>query len=200
MKTFLVAAVSLSPFAQANQCILPPKPNTCDFYISCLENSKNCGPDGYAQSYGNFYCKRFNALDSNDLTSQGIRWRNATLMCLQRMLVPIVTGEENKTCEQIIDFAFDSHPACYTIPGDSICDLPVSDIYTAFDTVKLVDSIFSSRGLKQFYAVAKKCASDIFPFSEGPVYFSMPAQSEHIERNLAWQNIIAELEITLDIN
>jgi hypothetical protein len=37
-------------------------------------------------------------------------------------------GNDNYTCAQVKDIAFDSHPICYTQPQASFCDLSVDDI------------------------------------------------------------------------
>ena len=32
----------------------------CDFYVQCVETQVPCGPEGYVQSFGDKYCRRFN--------------------------------------------------------------------------------------------------------------------------------------------
>ena len=70
-----------------------PKDLNCGFYSACLESKFQCGADGYPVGYGEKYCERFMSLNtahsvsSSELSPDGIRWRNSTLICLQRALV-----------------------------------------------------------------------------------------------------------------
>ena len=102
-----------------------PIPMSCDWYLSCLEKSHECGPDGYAQSFGYFYCSKYLS-NLSVFSPKAKNWIKLVLLCLQNALVPLQTLP-GVTCDAIKTTAFDSHPACYTQPAQSVCDLPNSD-------------------------------------------------------------------------
>lgn len=99
-----------------SSCI--PEALSCNWYLTCLDACIPCGSDGYAQAYGNYYCQKF--LDAK-FTEEEVAWRDSVLICLQKALFAHL--EEDVSCDQIKRLAFDSHPACYTLQGHSICDL-----------------------------------------------------------------------------
>ena len=114
-----------------------PVPRTCAFYSACLEAEDPCGASGYAIGYGEKYCSRYDV--NNTFSPEGIVWRNTVLHCLQDALVPILS-DKSMTCDAITNFAFDSHPGCYTA-NPSICFLPPSD---ALNVVSVIDGRISS--------------------------------------------------------
>ena len=80
---------------------------------------------------------------SHEFSEQGQDWIQSVLTCLQNALKPYLTSEVD--CQTLEDIAFDSHEACYTQDGLSICDLPPSDwgkviktIYTALSKKRVV--------------------------------------------------------------
>ncbi|KAJ6643668.1 hypothetical protein Bhyg_08632 [Pseudolycoriella hygida] len=103
-----------------------PSSTDCSFYSDCLEAAVPCGPNGYALGYGLKFCQKFKAR-SLLFSPRGRQWILSTTKCLQNALVPIASGEVVKTCSEIQDYAYDSHPDCYTQPGHSVCDLPITD-------------------------------------------------------------------------
>ena len=139
----------------ANRC-LDPVPGTCNFYSSCLEKAKTCGPNGYALGYGAKYCARFSAEDR--FSPDGTFWRDITLVCLQRSLVDFVDPKVAAvtTCDELSDEAFDSHPVCYTQPEMSVCDLPLSDWNLIRKTVDAGD-ILSRPGVRQVASILRRC-------------------------------------------
>lgn len=143
------------------QCVNTAQP-TCGFYDRCLEKHCSCGwsSSGYALSYGLKYCKRF--LAAKDLSPAGKRWRDATLVCLQEKLVPLVPQNPSQKCDcgAVRTAAYDSHVACYTQPGASICSLSVADLKVIDQTVDASDQ-FDRDGLTALASVLKACiASD----------------------------------------
>jgi hypothetical protein len=82
------------------------------------------------------------------------------------------------TCSAITDFAFDSHPRCYT-EGPSICFLPISDITNVFGTIDGQD-LLSLRSAKQMATVAATCVEQIggslFGFDEPEVRARIPEE------------------------
>lgn len=156
---FIILASRLlkSEVSRADSC-LNPEPNTCDYYSQCLEKAIPCGANGYALGYGQRYCQRF--LKESRFSGKGEIWRDATLICLQRELAFRDWGSDPFTCREIKDFAFDSHPVCYTQPGVTVCDLGVSDLNLIFTTIDGPD-LLSLRGIKQIKAVAKICLNHL---------------------------------------
>src|SRR3954468_15775580 len=108
MRLLLVLAVifAFSP-ARADDCT-EPLPGTCYFYRLCLDQRMGCGEHGYAVGYGEKYCLRFNHEDR--LSELGVSWRDATLTCLQKSLVPLL-GAEELSCGKITEAGFASHVA-----------------------------------------------------------------------------------------
>lgn len=146
---------SCEELCQPIQCENPP-PNQCLFYSQCIEDKKSCGSDGYAKNYGERYCLKF--LSESNLSEFGQKWRDSTLVCLQKQLIPIFKAPEKFTCEQIKDSGFSSHVGCYTQSGSSFCELPKEDFREIlFNTLELKD-ITSLDGMKQsFRVIAFEC-------------------------------------------
>lgn len=168
-----ICGFSTSTFAQVSPvCQYPHFPEfqatfgVCGFYTVCLEMRVSCGQEGYANGYGQKYCKRFAA--KTDLSNQGIRWRDEALKCLQRRLTPLVMRPivSPVTCEEVMELAFDTHPLCYLDPSmgqglaPSICDLPVQDIGNIVSTVDASDAL-SLRSARQIAGVASRCANTL---------------------------------------
>ena len=134
-----------------------PVERTCAFYSACLEPAEPCGESGYAIGYGEKYCSRYDV--DNTFSPAGIVWRDAVLHCLQEALVPILPTASTMTCDAITDFAFDSHPRCYT-EGPSICFLPPSDVLNVVSVIDGKD-LLSLRSAKQMASVAGTCVEQI---------------------------------------
>ncbi|MFI5302822.1 MAG: hypothetical protein ACHREM_32435, partial [Polyangiales bacterium] len=136
-----------------------PVPSNCSFYAACLDPELACGEAGYALGYGERYCDAF----ANDagFSAAGAAWRDSTMICLQRHLADLgAAAVASMTCSSLTDDAFASHPACYTQPGASICDLPPSDVLVVLHTISASD-LFSQRALKQEASVARTCVIDL---------------------------------------
>ena len=150
-------------------CQTPPLDyGTCSFYSTCLEAYYPCGLDGYALGYGDKYCHRFNSVETAQCMDEGgLEWVITTTACLQQELVPLLsTSEETLSCAYIKNYAFDSHPICYTgggssVPTDpSICFLAPSDWKCVLQTVDRVDLI-SPLGIRQEIEIAKICIDQL---------------------------------------
>jgi hypothetical protein len=153
----LTAMVSLS-LAYADRT---HRANDCSFYRNYVQKKFNCANDEYPIGYGEKYCNKFNTLGKSDLSEAGILWRNETLTCLQEALVPTLSENSPiKTCRELDELAFDSHPACYTNINMSICDLSLSDWITIGGVVDAADYL-SMKSLKQIASVIKTCGGDI---------------------------------------
>jgi hypothetical protein len=170
-----------------------PVERTCAFYSACLEVQQPCGADGYALGYGEKYCSRFDVDDT--FSPQGIAWRDAVLHCLQLALVPELPKADAMTCDDLTDFAFDSHPRCYT-EGPSICFLPVSDVTNILGTIDGKD-LLSLRSAKQMATVAATCVEQIagalLDFDDDAVRARIPAEARDRaalgERLQLWQDV-----------
>jgi hypothetical protein len=146
--------------------------------VDCLDKRFAYGPNSYAIGYGLKYCRRFSSLTSKDLTPAGLKWRDATMRCLQNKLAPLLSG--NLSSDAITNFAFNSHPGwylsltfyffsshlcvafllgCYTNNGSvTICDEPrnFASVMTIVDPADL----FSARSGKQVAQVGLTCGKE----------------------------------------
>ena len=140
----------------------PLDPDNCDYYSECLEAKFHCGPTGYPLGYGGKYCKKFLSF-YNDFTSEGQAWISKTLLCLKQALIPVY-DDSSKTCPQIYNFAFDSHPQCYYNSG--FCSL-FGNPRIGFDTIKALLKVFEIRDMialssfKQILIVAGMCGGSV---------------------------------------
>ena len=110
----------------------------CMWYRDCLEVRYPCeGNNGaYAIEYGEKFCKLYSD-NYNDFSSESQAWIDAVRKCLQVALVPTLRPWMNKTCTDIRNDAFDSHPNCYINPDPAsrapgICDLSCADATRVF--------------------------------------------------------------------
>eukprot|EP01130_Rhizamoeba_saxonica_P019123 TRINITY_DN9807_c0_g1_i1.p1 TRINITY_DN9807_c0_g1~~TRINITY_DN9807_c0_g1_i1.p1 ORF type:complete len:181 (+),score=24.61 TRINITY_DN9807_c0_g1_i1:48-590(+) len=145
--------ILVSTIAMVDCSCSNPANGTCDFYVNCLETAFQCGPSGYPLGYGYYYCQKF---ETQKFTPQGEVWVKTTASCLQQKLVPLVQDDAGWNCSSLTDYAFDTHPVCYTTPGASVCNLPISDVLKVLRVLKLKD-IFDKRALKQMERVMEKC-------------------------------------------
>lgn len=134
-----------------------PRPENCSYYSACLEAQRPCGERGYGLGYGEKYCNAF--ANNAAFSAAGIAWVNSTMLCLQQHLASIAANQ--LSCDALTDDAFASHPACYTRPGASICDLGPSDALQVLNTISATD-LLSSRALKQEASVVRTCVVQIF--------------------------------------
>lgn len=151
----LLGIASLDAYAQCANSMQP----SCGVYESCF--AKYCPCDGkpteYFRSYGAKYCKSF--LENKELSANGKKWRDSTLVCLQESIVPHldISAAPQCNCSSMRQLAFDSHVACYTKAGASICDLPASDV-KAIGTTADVKDLFDAEGWKQMRDISIICA------------------------------------------
>ena len=147
----------------AIDCSDPTATISCDYYRTCLEPKFQCGDSGYPIGYGEKYCMKFLALSTPNnpsLSLKGVLWRNSTLKCLQSELD---LGLENKlfsNCEQLDNFAFDSHPGCYTLKNASICELPLSD-WKTIASVPSFHDLLSLKSAKQMISIITSCSQTL---------------------------------------
>ncbi|KAI8911153.1 hypothetical protein EDD86DRAFT_246489 [Gorgonomyces haynaldii] len=152
-----VAALTVPLAPECSQ----PVPQTCSFYPTCVEPVLPCGATGYALGYGNKYCNAFkDKLDK--FSPAGQDWIWSVMNCLQKELVPLATGtglEQVNTCTKLRSFAYGTHPHCYTLPGHSICELPITDWFHVLGVIK--KELLDVATYKQAIAVAGQCGKDL---------------------------------------
>ena len=151
----LLSCLSYGASAQCSNSVTP----SCGVYESCFAHYCDCSssPDEYMMSYGKAYCEKF--LGNADFSDAGKAWRDSTLVCLQEAIVPdlnIVEPPQACNCSAMRQKAFDSHVACYTQPGKSICDLPVDDLKQIQSIVAIKDT-FSTEGWATMKQITQKC-------------------------------------------
>ncbi len=151
-----LAVIQTHSISIPSYCFQPT--GDCKFYQECLEAVLPCGSKGYAQSYGAKYCSKFKTVPFESQYAKD--WIASTAKCLQDALVPtikdIIFRRKTYTCEQVINFAFNSHPRCYTQQNHSVCKLPWKDFVRVPQVVDAKDYM-SVRALKQTVSVLKTC-------------------------------------------
>lgn len=135
-----------------------PDFTSCDFYPEA-ETSMRCHNRGskYLLDYGYYYCQKFKEKSSSWSETAEI-WANSTGQCLQEMLFD---NRENRlsNCEQLEEFAFDSHPICYKQYG--FCNLQLNDKFKIFSTIRAIDLI-SRKSLSQSLNLLLACGKDLW--------------------------------------
>lgn len=110
--------LGFSPVTFAEEYCTSSK-NSCEAY-RCLEDVYRCGKRGYLTHYGLRKCETY--LQHQDSVSPALnRWFKKVRHCLQESLII----SEFDSCDQISDFAFESHIGCYVSTG--YCDLSRQD-------------------------------------------------------------------------
>jgi hypothetical protein len=132
----------------ADQNCRPAFQDCCSFY-DCVESNCGCGESGYPLGYGKKYCQIFS---NYPFEGTGSRWRDATLRCLQRALIPFSQCPPT-TCEQLKQEAFDSHAFCYTSSG--VCNLSPKDLLGILAIT--YGDILTMDGIMQILETAKRC-------------------------------------------
>lgn len=133
------------PYAGVPTTSLPqecesPKGDSCDWYRNCLEKRYPCEDtsNAYAIKYAEKFCRLYENRSSL-FSPEGRKWVDAVRKCLQVSLVPILRPWYKFSCEDIRQWAFDSHTPCYLDPDEgapSICDLDCLDFFKIFWTIK----------------------------------------------------------------
>lgn len=156
-----VAPVNMGSYMCHNECeelcspidCKNPPEDQCLFYSQCIESENACGKGGYALNYGEKYCLKF--LGDDGFTEKGKLWRTQTMLCLQKVLIPLLSGlKKINFCKNLEAKAFESHVGCYTQDEASFCWLPSDDWkIIGFDILDLKD-VVSWNGLKQASRIA----------------------------------------------
>lgn len=179
----LLAMVISSGQLLANDCVVSDV-GRCTFYLDCVEEVRPCGVEGYAIAYGYKYCNIFKSAEfKREMTTL---WRNKTLKCLQLELLDY--NVLSKSCREIKDYAYDSHPGCYVQPDPihpeiSICNINRFDVLEVFSMIRARDSL-SRQGFRQIREVARLCYSTL---SKDKVL-----DDDKLERLLFWESQLFE--------
>jgi hypothetical protein len=121
-----------------------------------LERQCRCrGSDGYLVAYGRRYCDR--SLHATGWTPAGERWRDQTLVCLQRSLAREISRHGRCDCANVREIAWKSHVQCYTQAAASVCSLPLSDLLKIYAIIDSLD-LLSPYGFSQMLAIMNVCA------------------------------------------
>lgn len=135
--------------------------DNCTFYKTFSEpvDCRDYDKQSYTRTYGLKYCSAFLSKD-NDWSLELKNWRKKTSVCLQEMLRDnpkrIAPG-----CDQLLEFAFDTHPICYKQAG--ICDLSPSDQLQILATVSVEDVLQNRRdSFIQFLNVTLACVANVW--------------------------------------
>ncbi len=186
--TFLITFLVLTSttFAKERSYCSKPQKHSCSFYVDCLEANTSCGSEGYALAYGYHYCNVFLDLDS-ELTEKGLKWRDSTMQCLQRKLVPFAIDERLHpvSCDRIEQFAFKTHAPCYTQKKNSICFLdPIKDLPAIMTSIAVKD-LLTSESKDQVLKVAQICVKQVRAKLEGTQPLNLkPSYDGETDQNL----------------
>ena len=173
-ETFAETCTATAPVYPTAASCKSPRHDNCSFYSACVEPNIPCDEDGYALGFGEKYCTGFK---NASFSPKGDAWMVSVMYCLQKALVPYtMPAHASTSCADLQDFAFNSHPACYTKPGNSICFLPPSDVLTVMEVVGL-NELFSARTMKQMAGVVRTCSLQLAEqlFGGGPAPTPRPA-------------------------
>lgn len=145
--------------------------DSCEYY-SCIEEERlSCGEGGYPLDYGVKYCQKLSALDFSPaqgfikpqvFPGDGNIWRDNVRECLQVEMDNYFqsTPDEELSCQSLRDFAFASHPRCYTQTSVSFCELPPESVIKVGTTIGLQD-LFTQESLKQVRDTAEICEEQL---------------------------------------
>lgn len=168
------AAQEPAPYSVAPPASLPV--GTADYYrrrsADFAERQGGPPPEAprYYLDYGDKYRTKFAALDSDDLSPEGLRWRDCTLRKLQQMIEdkraadPAGFADLELNDDAFKRFAYDTHPAAYTDCG--LLQLPAGDLWKIARTPDLSD-LLTGDGITQVVEVLKKMKpSDVMDIGE----------------------------------
>lgn len=136
----------------------------CDYY-PFLESTINCGDKGYPMQFGNKYCKKY--LDKID-SFKDKQWQNAVRKCLQNVInifvLNKITSGSTITCEELDEYAFDSHVNCYTQPDPknstiSWCKIPLLDKFKIINIARY--EVLNYRFITQVMKLYRDCKKTV---------------------------------------
>jgi len=136
---------------------------TLEYYKQRLNDfvARNPGvaPPPYYLEYGDRYVRAFSALGPQELSPEGLAWRDRTLKALQEAIETMARGKAAKFAELerdpkgFTEFAYATHPNAYLRSG--LLDLPAQDLIKIMTVPELAD-LLNEAGLKQVFEVLGK--------------------------------------------
>lgn len=151
---------------------------TCDYY-RCIEDQEiSCGDQGYLLGFGGYYCDKFSAKDFEEwktprrqrlFPSDANQWRDQVRLCLQEQMEEFLEAEPQASCKQVQDFAFGSHPTCYTY-APSFCHMTPESILSVGLTLepKELKNPAVRLQMKQTAQICVRQLEDRLQVEEGP--------------------------------
>ncbi len=139
----------------------------CSYYLH-REVDQACGPKGYYIGFAYKYCSKllFDKRLWIDFSSQGYVWLSSAALCLQKKLhtkrcEQTASEDQRLSCNEVEQFAFNSHVKCYTRPDKqrpqvSVCNLPLSDYPILANVIKR--SFVKAKVWAQMRGVIKSCS------------------------------------------
>lgn len=122
-----------------------------DYYV-CLDGISDCGPDGYLLGYGARYAERYLLEVRPVVSPAGQAFLDAVSLCLQREMADFWRPE--RTCAELWDAGFSSHPDCYVASG--FCDVDLESQLAIAEAVDPEDRALPDQQA-QVLAVAERC-------------------------------------------
>ncbi|KAK3580286.1 hypothetical protein CHS0354_023524 [Potamilus streckersoni] len=162
-----------------------PNGQECSWYKQCLEKRHPCEgtQSAYAVTYAEKFCNLYTDY-ARYLGQTGQNWTNAVRKCLQVALVTTLRPWVTISCEKIRQMAINSHSECYLAPypgAPSICDLPATDWWKIFWTIKsgfLSSFVESLNGL---FDVLKGCQRNVLDNLKDMVKFKFYIERENFK-------------------
>lgn len=116
-------------------------------------------PPTYYMDYGNKYLQAFKKLNSSDLSAEGLKWRDNTLVSLQKLMekkrdqFPKEFAKMELNEEEFLKFAYDTHPEAYLTSG--LLSLPGQDLLRIVAQPE-TKHLISPDGINQIFEIIKK--------------------------------------------
>lgn len=148
-------AIFLIAFALKLEASPIPSSENCEFY-KFFREPRECKDyeKSYTRTYGLYYCQAF-LEKRTEWRGSLVEWTKSTSLCLQEMLANNVSRVE-PSCDQLLEFAFDSHPICYKWAG--ICKLSNAEKWKVVSVVRIIDISDNKRNsVSQLMNVVAKC-------------------------------------------
>lgn len=133
---------------------------TLDFYklrnADFVRRNPGVPPPDYYLQYGDKYCQKFSALGPQDLSPQGLQWRDATLKNLQeaieqkRAADPVAFAQLERDPQAFKSFCYGTHADAYLKAG--LADLPAHDLLKIAMTPATKD-LLGPDGLKTIWQI-----------------------------------------------
>jgi hypothetical protein len=107
--------------------------------------------------YGHKYCEDFKRLEGRSSSTKLKQFVKNTRKCLQDSLKTFMRRFPNDSCARMTNYAFASHPNCYTNHNSPICMLNVAD-QTRVGAIVEARDLFTDRTKDQMIEVGRICA------------------------------------------